>query len=94
MEHVVDTHLKLDEPCLSDFKSTQPCPIKVTDQILNSNNRADEKAFKFAKMGTVTVVVTVMHLYGKTESNVITTRAKNSAKKTKLGSNSKKLGLN
>jgi hypothetical protein len=44
MEHVVDKHLKLDEPFLSDFKSTQPRLIKVMDQIPNSDNRADEKA--------------------------------------------------
>jgi hypothetical protein len=79
---------------LSDFKSIQPHPIKVTDQIPNINNRADEKALKIAKTGKVTAVVTVMHLYGNTKSNLIITSAKNSAKKTKLGSNSKKLGLN
>ncbi len=45
-------------------------------------------------MGKVTAVVAVMHLYGNTKSNLISTSAKNSAKKTKLGSNSKKLGLN
>jgi hypothetical protein len=79
---------------LSDFKSTQPRPIKVMDQILNSNNRAGEKALEIAKTGKVTAVVTVMHLYGNTESNVITTNAKNSAKNTKLDSNLKKLDLN
>jgi hypothetical protein len=41
-EHVVDKHLKLDEPFLSDSKSTQNCLIKVTDQNLISDNRADE----------------------------------------------------
>jgi hypothetical protein len=35
-----------------------------------------------------------MHLYGNTESNLITINAKNSAKKTKLGSKLKNLGLN
>jgi hypothetical protein len=79
---------------LSDFKSTQPCPIKVTDQIPNSDNKAYEKALKIAKTGKVTAVVTVMPLYGNIESNLITTSAKNSAKKTKLGSKSKYLGLN
>jgi hypothetical protein len=64
------------------------------DQIPNSDNRADEKALKNAKTGKVTAVVAVMHLYGNTESNFITTSAKNSAKKTKIGSTSKKLGLN
>jgi hypothetical protein len=78
---------------LSDFKST-PRPIKVTDQTPNSNNRAYEKVLEIAKMGKVTAVVVVMHLYGNTESNLITTSAKNSAKKTKLGSKLKKLGLN
>ena len=60
-EHVVDKRLKLDEPFLSDFKSTQPRRIKVTDQILISNNRADEKALEIAKTGKVTAVVAVMH---------------------------------
>jgi hypothetical protein len=85
-KHVVDKRLKLDEPCLSDFKFTQPRPIKVTDQIPIST-RADEKALEIAKKGKVTVVVAVMHLYGNTKSNLITTSAKNSAKKAKLGSN-------
>jgi hypothetical protein len=78
---------------LSDFKSTQPRPIKGTDQIPIST-RADEKALEIAKMGKVTAVVMVMHLYGNTKSNLITTSAKNSAKKTKLGSNLKKSGPN
>jgi hypothetical protein len=79
---------------LSDSKSAQPCPINVTDQIPISNNRADEKALEIAKTGKVTAVVAVMHLYGNTKSNLITTSANNSAKKTKSGSNLKKLGLN
>jgi hypothetical protein len=58
------------------------------------STRADEKALEMAKTGKVIMVVVVMHLYGNTKSNSITTSAKNSAKKTKLGSNSKKLGLN
>jgi hypothetical protein len=91
MEHVVDKHLKLDEPFLSDFKSTQPCLIKVTDQIPIST-RADEKALEIVKTGKVAAVVVVMHLYGNTKSNLITTSAKNSARKTKLGSKSKKVG--
>jgi hypothetical protein len=75
---------------LSDSKSTQPCQIKVVDQNPISDNRADEKALEFAKTGKVTAVVAVMHLYGNTESNMITASVKNSAKRTKLGSNSKK----
>jgi hypothetical protein len=94
MEHVVDKHVKLDEPFLSDSESTQPRSIKVTNQTLISSNRADEKALEIAKTGKVTAVVLVMHLYGNTKSNLITTSAKNSTKKTKLGSNWKKLGLN
>jgi hypothetical protein len=82
MEHVVGKHLKLDDLFLSDFKSTQLHPIKVMDQIPNSNNRAYEKALKIAKMGKVTMEVAVMHLYGNTESNLITTSAKKSVKKT------------
>ncbi len=64
------------------------------EQIPISDNRADEKALEMAKTGKVTVVVAVMHLYGNTESNLITISAKNSARKTKLGSNSKNFGLN
>ncbi len=79
---------------MSDFKSTQPRPIKVMDQIPISDNRADEKALEIAKTGKVTVVVAVIHLYGNNKGNSITTSAKNSAKKTKIGSSSKKLGLN
>ncbi len=79
---------------MSDFKSTQPHLIIVTDQIPISNNGVDEKALEIAKTGKVTTVVAIMHLYGNTKSNLITTNAKNSAKKTQLGSNSKKLGLN
>jgi hypothetical protein len=81
-------------PFSSDSKSTHSRPIKVTDQIPNSDNRADEKALKVARTGKVTTVVAVMHLYGNTESNLITASAKYNAKKTKLGSNSKKLGPN
>ena len=79
---------------MSDLKSTKPCPIKVTDQIPTSNDKADKKAVEIAKTGKVTAVITVMYLYGNNESNSITTSAKNSAKKTKIGSNLKKLGLN
>jgi hypothetical protein len=56
-EHVLGKRLKLDEPFLSDFKSTQPRPIKVMDQTLNSNTRAYEKALEIAKMRKVTAVV-------------------------------------
>jgi hypothetical protein len=79
---------------LSDFKSTQPRPIKVADQTPHSDNRDYEKALNIAKTGKVTLAVMVMHLHGNTESNLSTTGAKNSAKKTKLGSKLKKLGLN
>jgi hypothetical protein len=75
MEHVVDKRLKLDEPFLSDFKSTWPRPIKITDQILIST-RAVEKALEIAKTGKVTVVVMEMHLYGNTKSNSINTSQK------------------
>ncbi len=40
------------------------------------------------------MVVAVMHIYSNTKSNLPNTSAKNSAKKTKIGSKSKKLGLN
>jgi hypothetical protein len=78
---------------LFDSKSTQPRPIKVTDQVPISDNRADEKALDIAKTSKVTMVAAVMHSYGNTESNLITASVKNSAKKAKLGSNLKTLGL-
>jgi hypothetical protein len=90
---VVDKRLKLDEPFMSDLQSTQPRPIKVTDSISNSD-RADVKALENAKTGKVTVVVAVMHLYGNAKGSSINAYAKISAKKTKLESKSKKLGLN
>jgi hypothetical protein len=77
---------------LSDLQSTQPCPIKVTDPVPIST-RADEKALENAKTGKVTTVVAVMHIYGNTKSNLPNTSAKTSAKKTKLGTESKKSGL-
>jgi hypothetical protein len=93
MELVVDKHLKLDEQILSDLLSTQPCPIEVMDPVPISS-RADKKALENAKTAKVTAVVTEMHIYGKTKCNLSNTSAKNSAKRTKLGSKSKKLGLN
>ncbi len=56
-KHVVDKHLKLDEPFFSDFKTTQPRPIKVADQIPIGSTRADEKALENAKIGKVIIVV-------------------------------------
>jgi hypothetical protein len=93
MEYVVDTHLKLDKPFMSDLQSTQPRPIKVMDPVSNSN-RADVKALENAKTGKITAVVAVMHLYGNAKSSSINAKAKLSAKKTKLESKAKKLGLN
>jgi hypothetical protein len=78
---------------MSDLQSTQPHPIKVTDPV-SLSNRADEKALEIAKMGKVTMIIAVMHLYGNAKSNLINTSAQNSAKKTKLGSKLKILGLN
>jgi hypothetical protein len=46
---------------MSDLKSTKPRPIKVTDQISTSNDKADKKAVEIAKTGKVTAVVVVMH---------------------------------
>jgi ribosomal silencing factor RsfS len=78
---------------MSDLQSTQPRPIKVTDSVPDSD-RADVKALENAKTGKVTAVVVVMHLHGNTKSRSINDNAKISAKKTKLESKSKKLGLN
>jgi hypothetical protein len=50
MELVVDKRLKLDKPFTSDLQSTQPCLIKVTDSVSNSE-RADVKALENAKTG-------------------------------------------
>ncbi len=55
-ELVVDKHLKLDKPFVSDLQSTQPHLIKVTDSISNSK-RADAKAFENAKTGKVAALV-------------------------------------
>jgi hypothetical protein len=93
MELVVDKCLKLDKPFMSDLQSTKPCPIKVTDSVSDSD-RADVKALDKAKTGQVTAVVAVMHLYGNAKSRSITDNAIISAKKTKLESKLKKLGLN
>ncbi len=85
MDLVVEKHLKLDEPFMSDLQSTQPHPIKVMDSISNSK-RADAKALENAKTGNVTAIVAVMHLYGDTTKRSISVNAKTSAKKTKLES--------
>jgi hypothetical protein len=58
------------------------------------NIRADEKALENVKTGKVTAVVVVMHIFGETKSNSPNANAKNSAKKAKLGSKLKELGLN
>jgi hypothetical protein len=78
---------------MSDLQSTQPCQIKVRDSVSNSD-RANVKALENAKTGKVTAVVAKMHLYGNAKSKSINNNAKISAKKTKLESKSKKLGLN
>jgi hypothetical protein len=77
---------------MSDLQSTKPHPIKVMDSVSDSD-RANVKALENAKMGKVTAVVAVMHFYGNAKSRSINDIAKISAKKTKLESNSKKLGL-
>ncbi len=92
-ELVVDECLKLDKPFMSDLQSTQPHPIKVTD-FVSHGDRADEKALENGKTGKVTAVVAVMHLFGNAKSRSINNNAKSSAKKTKLESKSKKVGLN
>jgi hypothetical protein len=51
------------------------------------------KALENTKTGKVTVVVAVMHFYGNAKSSSISANAEVSAKKTKLESKSKKLGL-
>jgi hypothetical protein len=78
---------------MSDLQSTQPRLIKVMDSVSHCD-RADVKALENAKTGKVTVVVVVMHLYGNAKSRSINNNAKINAKKTKLESKSKKLGLN
>jgi hypothetical protein len=93
MELVVDKHLKLDKPFMSDLLSTQPHLIKVTYSASDSD-RANVKALENAKTGKVTAVVVVMHLYDNAKSSSINANAKISAKKTKLESKLRKLGLN
>jgi hypothetical protein len=77
---------------MSDLQSTQPRPIKVTDSVSN-NDRADVKSLENAKMGKVTVVVAVMHLYGHAKGNSTNANAKINAKKTKLEFKLRKLVL-
>ncbi len=93
MEQSVDKRLKLDKIFLSDLKSTKPRPIKVTDQIPTSDDKADKKAVEIAKTGKVTAVAMVMHLYSDSKSKLANKTTKISAKETKLGSKSKELGL-
>jgi hypothetical protein len=78
---------------MSDLQSTQPRPIKVMDSISNSD-RADVKALENAKTGKVTAVAAVIHLYGNAKSRSTNNNAKIRARKTKLESKLKKLGLN
>jgi hypothetical protein len=52
------------------------------------------KPWPMTKTGKVTGVVAVLHLYGNAKSSSINANAKISAKKTKLESKLKKLGLN
>ncbi len=68
MEYVVDKHLKLDKPFMSDLESTQPCLVKVMDPVSNSI-RADVKALENAKTEKITAVVVIMHLYGNANSS-------------------------
>ncbi len=75
---------------MSDLQSLQPCQIKVTDPVSNS----DVKALENAKTGKVTTIVAVMHIYGNAKSSSINANAKISAKNTKLESKLKILGLN
>jgi hypothetical protein len=67
--------------------------MKVMDSISHSD-RADVKALENAKTGKATAVVVVMHLYGNAKSRSFNGNAKISAKKTKIESKPKKLGLN
>jgi hypothetical protein len=78
---------------MSDLQSTKPCPIKVLDSVSDSD-RAHVKALENAKTGKETAAVAVMHLYGNAKSKSINNNAKISAKKTKLESKLRNLGLN
>jgi hypothetical protein len=77
---------------MSDLQSLQPHPIKVMDPVL-INIRANEKEIENAKTGKVTAVV-VMHIFGETNCNSPIAKANISAKKAKVGSKLKKIGLN
>jgi hypothetical protein len=70
-ELVVDKHLKLDEPFLSNLQSTQPCPIEDMDPV-SISSRADEKALENAKTGKVNTVVAVMHIFSENKVNHLT----------------------
>jgi hypothetical protein len=61
---------------------------------ISNNDRAYVKALENAKTRKVTMVVVVMHLYGHAKGSSFNANAKISAKKTKLESKWRKLGLN
>jgi hypothetical protein len=65
---------------MSDLQSTHPRPIKVTDSVSN-RDRANVKALENAKMGKVTRVDAVMHLYGHAKGSSINANAKISYKR-------------
>ncbi len=78
---------------MSDLKSTKPHPIKVTDQIPVSDDKADKKAVETTMTGKVTVVVAVIHLYSDSNTKLVNKLTKNSAKKAKIVSKLTKLDL-
>ncbi len=73
-------HIKLDKPFMSDLQSTKPRPTIVTDSISDSD-RANVKALENVKMGKITAVVMVLHLYGNAKIRSINNNAKISAKR-------------
>jgi hypothetical protein len=77
---------------MSDLQSAQSHLIKVMDPV-PINTRADENALENAKIGKVTKVIAVMHIFGETKSNSPNSNTKTSARKAKIGSKLKKVCL-
>jgi hypothetical protein len=70
----VDKRLKLDKPLGLNLTSTEPRSIKVTKTAAETIS-GEQKAIENAKTGTVTAVVAVMYLNGKTKVNLCSAKS-------------------
>ncbi len=58
-------HLKIDEPLVTVYSSTEPRPIKAANTAPSETMRADEIVIKTAKTRKVVVVVAMMSIFSK-----------------------------